>query len=139
MLAEGKREVVKVGAVQVALSVWIAACPKARRGIGKANARHAPVGVAPKGIRARRAGRQSAHVGRIVGKIAALELRVDGALRIGIIKEDEERGALGMHYTSVPNILKVLNPLFLDDLRTQMIDLDKRKTHLDTMIQQLPN
>ena len=22
-----------------------------------------------------------------------------------------------MHYTSVPNILKVLNPLFLDDLR----------------------
>jgi len=25
-----------------------------------------------------------------------------------------------MHYTSVPNILKVLNPLFLDDLRTQM-------------------
>ena len=29
----------------------------------------------------------------------------------------DERGALGMHYTSVPNILKVLNPLFLDDLR----------------------
>jgi len=25
-------------------------------------------------------------------------------------------GALWMHYTSVPNILKVLNPLFLDDL-----------------------
>src|SRR6202007_487004 len=34
--------------------------------------------------------------------------------------EDEERGALGMHYTSVPNILKVLNPLFLDDLRARM-------------------
>lgn len=32
----------------------------------------------------------------------------------------QERGALGMHYTSVPNILKVLNPLFLDDLRTQL-------------------
>jgi hypothetical protein len=29
--------------------------------------------------------------------------------------EDEERGALGVHYTSAPNILKVLNPLFLDD------------------------
>jgi hypothetical protein len=27
---------------------------------------------------------------------------------------------LGMHYTSVPNILKVLNPLFLDDLRSQL-------------------
>jgi hypothetical protein len=36
---------------------------------------------------------------------------------IQAVAEDEERGALGMHYTSVPNILKVLNPLFLDDLR----------------------
>ena len=26
----------------------------------------------------------------------------------------------GMHYTSVPNILKVLNPLFLDDLRARL-------------------
>ena len=34
--------------------------------------------------------------------------------------EDEERGSLGMHYTSVPNILKVLNPLFLDDLREKL-------------------
>jgi hypothetical protein len=36
---------------------------------------------------------------------------------IQAVAEDDERGALGMHYTSVPNILKVLNPLFLDDLR----------------------
>ena len=35
---------------------------------------------------------------------------------IQAVTEDEERGSLGMHYTSVPNILKVLNPLFLDDL-----------------------
>lgn len=41
---------------------------------------------------------------------------------IQAIAEDEERGALGMHYTSVPNILKVLNPLFLDDLRAQLED-----------------
>lgn len=39
---------------------------------------------------------------------------------IQAIAEDEERGELGMHYTSVPNILKVLNPLFLDDLREQL-------------------
>ena len=32
----------------------------------------------------------------------------------------EERGNLGMHYTSVPNILKVLNPLFLDDLGARL-------------------
>ena len=39
---------------------------------------------------------------------------------IQAVADDEERGALGMHYTSVPNILKVLNPLFLDDLRRQL-------------------
>jgi len=41
---------------------------------------------------------------------------------IQAVAEDEERGELGMHYTSVPNILKVLNPLFLDDLRAKLID-----------------
>lgn len=39
---------------------------------------------------------------------------------IQAIADDEERGSLGMHYTSVPNILKVLNPLFLDDLRAAL-------------------
>lgn len=39
---------------------------------------------------------------------------------IQAVADDEERGALGMHYTSVPNILRVLNPLFLDDLRAQL-------------------
>lgn len=39
---------------------------------------------------------------------------------IQAVTDDAERGSLGMHYTSVPNILKVLNPLFLDDLREQL-------------------
>jgi hypothetical protein len=39
---------------------------------------------------------------------------------IQAVADDEERGALGMHYTSVPNILKVLNPLFLDDLHARL-------------------
>ena len=39
---------------------------------------------------------------------------------IQAVADDEERGSLGMHYTSVPNILKVLNPLFLNDLREQL-------------------
>lgn len=43
---------------------------------------------------------------------------------IQAVAEDEERGALGMHYTSVPNILKVLNPLFLDDLRARLAEAD---------------
>ena len=41
---------------------------------------------------------------------------------IQAVADDEERGALGMHYTSVPNILKVLNPLFLDGLRDALQD-----------------
>lgn len=41
---------------------------------------------------------------------------------IQAVADDEERGALGMHYTSRPNILKVLNPLFLDSLREQLAD-----------------
>ena len=39
---------------------------------------------------------------------------------IQAVADDDERGSLGMHYTSVPNILKVLNPLFLDDLRERL-------------------
>ena len=59
---------------------------------------------------------------------------------IQAVADDEERGALGMHYTSVPNILKVLNPLFLDDLRSQLevagdnkaklLNLRKRMAHI---------
>ena len=59
---------------------------------------------------------------------------------IQAVADDEERGALGMHYTSVPNILKVLNPLFLNDLRAQLdaagdnkaklLNLRKRMAHI---------
>jgi hypothetical protein len=49
---------------------------------------------------------------------------------IQAVAEDEERGALGMHYTSVPNILKVLNPLFLDDLRGQLAEAEDNSRKL---------
>ncbi len=49
---------------------------------------------------------------------------------IQAVADDEERGALGMHYTSVPNILKVLNPLFLDDLRAALADAGDNKIKL---------
>ena len=49
---------------------------------------------------------------------------------IQAVADDEERGALGMHYTSVPNILKVLNPLFLDGLRGQLDAAGDNKTKL---------
>ena len=47
---------------------------------------------------------------------------------IQAVADDEERGALGMHYTSVPNILKVLNPLFLDELRAKLEESGDGKT-----------
>lgn len=51
---------------------------------------------------------------------------------IQAIAEDEERGELGMHYTSVPNILKVLNPLFLDELRARLAEAgDNARTLLN--------
>ena len=49
---------------------------------------------------------------------------------IQAVADDEERGALGMHYTSVPNILKVLNPLFLDDLRAKLEEAGDNKRKL---------
>ncbi|MBI4996802.1 MAG: class I SAM-dependent DNA methyltransferase [Rhodocyclales bacterium] len=49
---------------------------------------------------------------------------------IQAVADDEERGALGMHYTSVPNILKVLNPLFLDDLRALLDEAGDNKIKL---------
>ncbi|MDB4271772.1 hypothetical protein N9134_01380 [Akkermansiaceae bacterium] len=57
------------------------------------------------------------HIGRLDWK--KINPDIFGSM-IQAVADDEERGELGMHYTSVPNILKVLNPLFLDDLREQL-------------------
>ena len=38
-----------------------------------------------------------------------------GSMFQGVV-DDEKRAELGMHYTSVPNIMKVIRPLFLDEL-----------------------
>ena len=68
-----------------------------------------------------------------VGKLDWTKINPDifGSM-IQAIAEDEERGELGMHYTSVPNILKVLNPLFLDDLRAKLVEAgDNSRTLLN--------
>jgi hypothetical protein len=41
-----------------------------------------------------------------------------GSMFQGVIDPDK-RGSLGAHYTSVPNIMKVIEPLFLDELREE--------------------
>ncbi|MFW3538980.1 class I SAM-dependent DNA methyltransferase [Vagococcus fluvialis] len=45
---------------------------------------------------------------------------------IQTVANKEERQTSGMHYTSVPNILKVIKPLFLDDLQSEYKKLSER-------------
>jgi len=58
---------------------------------------------------------------------------------IQAVADDGERGELGMHYTSVPNILKVLNPLFLDGLREQLESAGDSKAKLRNLRRRLGN
>ena len=50
---------------------------------------------------------------------------------IQAVVNPELRGGLGMHYTSVSNIKKVINPLFLDVLYDEYYKLDRRQKELD--------
>ncbi|PTB98517.1 SAM-dependent methyltransferase, partial [Thalassospira xiamenensis] len=49
------------------------------------------------------------------------------------------RGNLGMHYTSVPNILKTLDPLFLNDLRDDFFKSRHNKKQLEAFLKRLSN
>jgi len=66
-----------------------------------------------------------------VGKLDWTKINPDifGSM-IQAVADDDERGALGMHYTSVPNILKVLNPLFLDALRAELAAVSQQPKKL---------
>lgn len=46
----------------------------------------------------------------------------------------ELRGGLGMHYTSVPNIMKVIQPLFLNDLEEAYADSIDNAKKLDQLL-----
>ena len=58
---------------------------------------------------------------------------------IQAVADENERSALGMHYTSVPNILKVLNPLFLDDLRDHLDRAGDNKAKLLNLRKRMSN
>ena len=66
-----------------------------------------------------------------IGKLDWTQINPDifGSM-IQAVADDDERAMLGMHYTSVPNILKVLNPLFLDDLRAKLAEAGSNKAKL---------
>ncbi|WP_294138253.1 DNA methyltransferase [Sphingomonas sp.] len=61
---------------------------------------------------------------------------------IQVIVDPAHRHETGMHYTSVPNILKVLDPLFLDELRAEALrlplaDSSREKTRLKALLNRL--
>lgn len=61
---------------------------------------------------------------------------------IQVIVDPAHRHETGMHYTSVPNILKVLDPLFLDELRAEasrpaLADNSREKTRLKALLSRL--
>lgn len=51
----------------------------------------------------------------------------------------EHRGGLGMHYTSVPNIMKVIEPLFLNDLYTAFENAKGNVKKLNDLLKRIWN
>lgn len=51
--------------------------------------------------------------------------------------DTEQRGNLGQHYTSVPNIMKVIQPLFLDDLQADLSKAVGNKNRLQALLHRL--
>ena len=49
----------------------------------------------------------------------------------------QHRGGMGMHYTSVPNIMKVIEPLFLDELYLEFEKSYESKTKLQKLLNRL--
>jgi hypothetical protein len=56
---------------------------------------------------------------------------------IQAVVHDDDRGKIGMHYTSVVNIMKVIEPLFLNDLREQLDAAGKDKKKLQQFLDRL--
>lgn len=52
---------------------------------------------------------------------------------IQAVASEDSRSHLGMHYTSVPNIMKVIKPLFLDDLRQAFEEAKGNQKKLNTL------
>lgn len=59
-----------------------------------------------------------------------------GSMIQAIVHQDQ-RGELGMHYTSVSNILKLLKPMFLNDLQEQVQASWNSKKSLQAVLQRL--
>ena len=59
-----------------------------------------------------------------------------GSMFQGVV-DDEKRAELGMHYTSVPNIMKVIRPLFLDELYDEFEKAKASETKLNKLLSRI--
>lgn len=75
-----------------------------------------------------------------IGELDWSEINPDifGSMIQAVVNVDE-RANLGMHYTSVPNIMKVLNPLFLDYLNQEFYESRNDVKKLLQLIDKLSN
>lgn len=56
---------------------------------------------------------------------------------IQAVVDPDERGNMGMHYTSVPNIMKVIEPLFLNELKEEFEKYSDSKAKLEQLLLRL--
>jgi hypothetical protein len=56
---------------------------------------------------------------------------------IQAVVDPSQRGNMGMHYTSVPNIMKVIEPLFLNELKEEFEKHSDNKTKLEQQLLRL--
>ena len=59
-----------------------------------------------------------------------------GSMMQAVVHSDQ-RGSLGMHYTSVANIMKVIEPLFLNDLKTHFNDIIASEKGIENKLSKL--
>jgi hypothetical protein len=73
-----------------------------------------------------------------IGKLEWSQINPDifGSM-IQAVVTPEHRGGMGMHYTSVPNIMKVIEPLFLDELYKEFEKAYESKPKLQALLKRL--
>jgi len=70
---------------------------------------------------------------------SAINPDIFGSMIQAVVHTDQ-RGSMGMHYTSVPNIMKVIEPLFLNELKEEFeknYDNEKKLNQLLTRLENL--
>ena len=81
---------------------------------------------------------RSRHLMIEVGQLQWSQINPDifGSM-IQAVVTPEHRGGMGMHYTSVPNIMKLIEPLFLDELYSEFEKSYENKTKLQNLLNRL--